>query len=206
MSVLQSHTRQRRRVYQTRVSGSLRGSRVLIALRPIDSGVLRLSPERAQGDQCVSEKNTIRSCPDLPSLAPLDDQALLAELPRLARCERSATVALVARLAELDARERGRVTSLPMSGVRSGSATAAAARSWARTAGAATSAVGWSSITSTPTCWEARRRWGNTSLRCQAHNAHEAVAWFGSRDPARQLVPERVPPRVRRRHPATAAP
>ena len=42
--------------------------------------------------------------PLLPSLAPLDDQALLAELPRLARAERSATVALVARLAELDAR------------------------------------------------------------------------------------------------------
>jgi len=38
--------------------------------------------------------------PLLPSLAPLDDQALLAELPRLARAERSATVALVARLAE----------------------------------------------------------------------------------------------------------
>ena len=42
--------------------------------------------------------------PILPSLAPLDDQALLAELPWLARSERSATVALVARLAELDAR------------------------------------------------------------------------------------------------------
>ena len=42
--------------------------------------------------------------PLLPSLAPLDDQALLAELPRLAGSERSATVALVARLAELDAR------------------------------------------------------------------------------------------------------
>ena len=42
--------------------------------------------------------------PLLPSLAPLDDQALLAELPRLARSERAATVALVARLAELDAR------------------------------------------------------------------------------------------------------
>src|SRR4029453_6734478 len=37
----------------------------------------------------------------LPPLAPLDDQALLAELPRLARSERSATVALVARLAAL---------------------------------------------------------------------------------------------------------
>src|SRR5512134_2285563 len=42
--------------------------------------------------------------PLLPSLAPLDDQALLAELPRLARSERAATVTLVARLAELDAR------------------------------------------------------------------------------------------------------
>jgi hypothetical protein len=42
--------------------------------------------------------------PLLPSLAPLDDQALLAELPRLARSERSATIVLVARLAELDAR------------------------------------------------------------------------------------------------------
>lgn len=42
--------------------------------------------------------------PLLPSLAPLDDESLLAELPRLARSERSATVALVARLAELDAR------------------------------------------------------------------------------------------------------
>jgi len=42
--------------------------------------------------------------PLLPSLAPLDDQALLAELPRLAHAERSATVTLVARLAELDAR------------------------------------------------------------------------------------------------------
>jgi len=42
--------------------------------------------------------------PLLSSLAPLDDQALLAELPRLARSERAATVALVARLAELDAR------------------------------------------------------------------------------------------------------
>src|SRR5262245_63553630 len=42
--------------------------------------------------------------PLLPYLAPLDDQALLAELPRLARSERSATVTLVARLAELDAR------------------------------------------------------------------------------------------------------
>jgi hypothetical protein len=42
--------------------------------------------------------------PTLPSLAPLDDQALLAELPRLARSERAATVALVARLAELEAR------------------------------------------------------------------------------------------------------
>src|SRR4029453_2510812 len=40
----------------------------------------------------------------LPPLAPLDDQALLAELPRLARSERAATVALVARLAELDTR------------------------------------------------------------------------------------------------------
>jgi hypothetical protein len=36
----------------------------------------------------------------------------------------------------------------------------------------------------------------NISLRCRPHNAHEAVAWFGSRDTARQLVPERVPPRV----------
>jgi len=27
----------------------------------------------------------------------------------------------------------------------------------------------------------------NISLRCRAHNAHEAVAWFGSRDAARQL-------------------
>src|SRR5262245_30458223 len=42
--------------------------------------------------------------PLLPYLAPLDDQALLAELPRLARSERSATVELVARLAELDER------------------------------------------------------------------------------------------------------
>jgi hypothetical protein len=42
--------------------------------------------------------------PLLPSLAPLDDAALLAELPRLAGSERTATVALVARLAELDAR------------------------------------------------------------------------------------------------------
>jgi hypothetical protein len=42
--------------------------------------------------------------PLLSSLAPLDDQALLAELPRLARSERAATVVLVARLAELDAR------------------------------------------------------------------------------------------------------
>jgi hypothetical protein len=42
--------------------------------------------------------------PLLPSLAPLDDQALLEGLPRLARSERAATVILVARLAELDAR------------------------------------------------------------------------------------------------------
>jgi hypothetical protein len=42
--------------------------------------------------------------PVLPSLPPLDDQSLLAEVPRLARSERAATVALVARLAELDAR------------------------------------------------------------------------------------------------------
>src|SRR5262245_16171616 len=42
--------------------------------------------------------------PLLPHLAPLDDKALLAELPRLARSERSATVELVARLAELDER------------------------------------------------------------------------------------------------------
>jgi hypothetical protein len=42
--------------------------------------------------------------PLLPSLAPLDDQALLAELPRLAQLERSSTVELVARLAELDQR------------------------------------------------------------------------------------------------------
>jgi hypothetical protein len=33
---------------------------------------------------------------------------------------------------------------------------------------------------------------GNMSLRCRAHNAHEAVAWFGQREPARQLVPARV--------------
>jgi hypothetical protein len=42
--------------------------------------------------------------PVLPSLPPLDDPSLLAEVPRLARSERGATVALVARLAELDAR------------------------------------------------------------------------------------------------------
>jgi 5-methylcytosine-specific restriction endonuclease McrA len=42
--------------------------------------------------------------PLLPYLAPLDDQALLAELPRLARSERSSTVELVARLVELDER------------------------------------------------------------------------------------------------------
>jgi hypothetical protein len=38
---------------------------------------------------------------------------------------------------------------------------------------------------------------GNIALRCQAHNAYEAVAWFGSRETTRQLVPERVAPRVR---------
>jgi hypothetical protein len=42
--------------------------------------------------------------PLLPSLALLDDQALLAELPRLARSERSTTVEMVARLAEVDER------------------------------------------------------------------------------------------------------
>src|SRR4029450_13403819 len=47
----------------------------------------------------------------LPPLAPLDDQALLAELPRLARSERAATVALVARLAELDTRRARSGTS-----------------------------------------------------------------------------------------------
>ena len=39
-----------------------------------------------------------------PHLAPLDDQALRIEVPRLARSERSATVELVARLAEFDER------------------------------------------------------------------------------------------------------
>ena len=34
----------------------------------------------------------------------------------------------------------------------------------------------------------------NISLRCRAHNAHEAVAWFGPREPGRELVPERVEP------------
>ena len=42
--------------------------------------------------------------PLLPHLSPLDDQALLEELPRLAESERSSTVVLVARLAELDER------------------------------------------------------------------------------------------------------
>jgi hypothetical protein len=32
----------------------------------------------------------------------------------------------------------------------------------------------------------------NISLRCRAHNAYEAEAWFGGSKPA--LVPERVPP------------
>jgi hypothetical protein len=34
----------------------------------------------------------------------------------------------------------------------------------------------------------------NISLRCRAHNAHEAVAWFGPRAPVRELVPGRVEP------------
>jgi 5-methylcytosine-specific restriction endonuclease McrA len=32
----------------------------------------------------------------------------------------------------------------------------------------------------------------NISLRCRAHNAHEAVAWFGPREPVWELRPERV--------------
>src|SRR5262245_49894033 len=42
--------------------------------------------------------------PLLPDLTPLDDKALVAEVSRLARSEREATVLLVARLAELDER------------------------------------------------------------------------------------------------------